>query len=143
MAIQANASTNFKNVSGDKKLRASDDMLRKYCYYCERMNCTFICSGPCRRGFHENCKEEFERLGNWVNTNGPDIINMKLSEDGKTEDELRRLINKNANYVCTDCQKNTAVCHICKQKAPFFGNAKAKKKKKNTTSTQKLDEEDN
>lgn len=29
---------------------------------------------------------------------------MPVSEDGKSEDELRALINKNANYVCIDCR---------------------------------------
>lgn len=79
-------------------------MLRKYCYYCERMNCTFICAGPCRRAFHETCKEIFEKDGGWVNNNGPEKMNMPVSEDGKSEDELRALINKNANYVCIDCR---------------------------------------
>lgn len=54
------AATNYKPVSSSGKLRASDDMLKKLCYYCERVNCTYICNGPCRRGFHENCKNKFE-----------------------------------------------------------------------------------
>lgn len=65
------AATNFKAIPADKKLRASDDMLRKLCYYCERINCTYICAGPCRRGFHENCKLEVEKIGNYISMNGP------------------------------------------------------------------------
>lgn len=30
------AATNYKPVSSTGKLRASDDMLKKLCYYCER-----------------------------------------------------------------------------------------------------------
>lgn len=39
------AATNYKPVNPSGKLRASDDMLKKLCYYCERLNCTYICTG--------------------------------------------------------------------------------------------------
>lgn len=138
---QGNASTNFKPVSADKKLRASDDMLRKLCYYCERVNCTFICSGPCRRGFHSNCKKEFENSNNWINQNGPERPDIPLEEDGKSEEFLRRLINKNASFICGDCKQNQVVCNICKKKGSYHGNAKSKKKKKQQNSTQLLEDE--
>lgn len=105
--------------------KQAEDLLKKFCYFCERQKCSLFCSKHCKRAFHKNCAEKVD--SDWVNVSGPDE-DLRPTELYLDDDKVRKMIN--VSYVCKDCQNDLAICFICKKKGKYYGSDTRSRKRK-------------
>lgn len=112
-------------------LKSKDELIKKLCYVCERVSCSYFCMGFCRRAFHDDCRQHLEQDNKWVNVDGPSQEFLRahdFNEIQLSEEDLKNILQ--IKYVCPDCATNQVICNICKQRGPFFPNDSQQKKTK-------------
>jgi chromodomain-helicase-DNA-binding protein 7 len=82
-----------------------------FCSVCQRKKCSYKCMGPCKRSFHETCRQKLE--AGWVVKRDFIDATYELEETGLTDLELRKKFK--ADYECTDCLQGKAYCFKCKE----------------------------
>ena len=73
------------------------------CAHCEKEGCGWFCAGPCRRGFHTECKD----------------LPLDLNHDAETPENEELDALDNLGWICKDCTEYKAVCYSCGVKGVY------------------------
>lgn len=80
------------------------------CTHCEKEGCKFICSGPCKRGFHTKCKNK----------------ELDPNHDSTLPENEEIGVLETIGWKCKDCEENIANCFQCGKKGKFIGHQEEK-----------------
>ncbi|OMJ68517.1 hypothetical protein SteCoe_34011 [Stentor coeruleus] len=76
------------------------------CAHCEKEGCKWLCTGPCRRGYHSKCKDK----------------DLDLAHDSSLPENEEFSALEVIGWKCRDCTNNVATCFQCGQKSTFFAH---------------------